>query len=156
MFKKLLTTRSLCLSAIIAALYAALTLLLATISSGPVQLRLSEAFTVLPMVLPVDSRPVRGLPDCKHLQPVAVDFRHCIRFSDDAAGGLRHLQAAQQAHSGGNLPRCGERPDRRHDGLGAFARVPAADSDWSDCLGRVRLCFRRHGAADSLEIARGL
>ncbi len=22
----------------------------------------------------VDSRPVRGLPDCKHLQPVAVDF----------------------------------------------------------------------------------
>ena len=32
MFKKLLTTRSLCLSAIIAALYAALTLLLAPIS----------------------------------------------------------------------------------------------------------------------------
>lgn len=32
MFKKLLTTRSLCLSAIIAALYAALTLLLAHIS----------------------------------------------------------------------------------------------------------------------------
>lgn len=52
MFKKLLTTRSLCLSAIIAALYAALTLLLASISYGPVQLRLSEAFTVLPMVLP--------------------------------------------------------------------------------------------------------
>ena len=52
MFKKLLTTRSLCLSAIIAALYAALTLLLAPISYGPVQLRLSEAFTVLPMVLP--------------------------------------------------------------------------------------------------------
>ena len=52
MFKKLLTTRSLCLSAIIAALYAALTLLLAHISYGPVQLRLSEAFTVLPMVLP--------------------------------------------------------------------------------------------------------
>jgi len=47
MFKKLLTTRSLCLSAIIAALYAALTLLLASISYGPVQLRLSEAFTVL-------------------------------------------------------------------------------------------------------------
>ena len=34
MFKKLLTTRSLCLSAIIAALYAALTLLLAHISYG--------------------------------------------------------------------------------------------------------------------------
>ena len=50
MFKKLLTTRSLCLSAIIAALYAALTLLLAPISY--MGSRVSEAFTVLPMVLP--------------------------------------------------------------------------------------------------------
>jgi uncharacterized membrane protein len=52
MFKKLLTTRSLCLSALIAALYAALTLLLAPISYGPIQLRLSEALTVLPILLP--------------------------------------------------------------------------------------------------------
>ncbi len=52
MFKKLLTTRSLCVSAVIAALYAALTLLLAPISYGPIQLRLSEALTLLPMVLP--------------------------------------------------------------------------------------------------------
>ncbi len=52
MFKKLLTTRSLCLSAVIGALYAALTLLLAPISYGPLQLRLSEALTLLPMVLP--------------------------------------------------------------------------------------------------------
>lgn len=52
MFKKLLTTRSLCLSAIIAALYAALTLLLAPISYGNIQCRVSEAFTVLPMVMP--------------------------------------------------------------------------------------------------------
>ena len=52
MFKKLLTPRSLCLSAVIAALYAALTLLLAPISYGPIQLRLSEALTLLPMVLP--------------------------------------------------------------------------------------------------------
>ena len=36
----------------IAALYAALTLLLAPISYGPIQLRLSEALTLLPMVLP--------------------------------------------------------------------------------------------------------
>lgn len=43
MFKKLLTTRSLCLSAIIAALYAALTLLLAPISYGNIQCRVSEA-----------------------------------------------------------------------------------------------------------------
>ena len=52
MFKKLLTPRSLCMSAVIAALYAALTLLLAPISYGPIQLRLSEALTLLPMVLP--------------------------------------------------------------------------------------------------------
>ena len=52
MFKKLLTPRSLCMSAVIAALYAALTLLLAPISFGPLQLRLSEALTLLPILLP--------------------------------------------------------------------------------------------------------
>ncbi|MGN1367449.1 MAG: QueT transporter family protein [Aristaeellaceae bacterium] len=52
MFKKLLTTRSLCVSAAIAALYAALTILLAPISYGNIQLRVSEAMTLLPMVLP--------------------------------------------------------------------------------------------------------
>ncbi len=52
MFKKLLTTRSLCLSAVIAALYAALTILLAPISYGSIQLRLSEVMTLLPMFLP--------------------------------------------------------------------------------------------------------
>ena len=51
MFKKLLTTRSLCISAIIAALYAALTMLLAPISYGSIQCRVSEAMTLLPMVL---------------------------------------------------------------------------------------------------------
>lgn len=52
MFKKLLTTRSLCVSAVIAALYAALTILLAPISYGPIQCRVSEALTLLPMLLP--------------------------------------------------------------------------------------------------------
>ena len=52
MFKKLLTTRSLCLSALIAALYAALTLLLAPISYGALQCRISEAMTILPILLP--------------------------------------------------------------------------------------------------------
>ena len=52
MFKKLLTTRSLCVSAVIAALYAAMPLLLAPISYGPIQLRLSEAMTLLPILLP--------------------------------------------------------------------------------------------------------
>ncbi|MCH5285978.1 MAG: QueT transporter family protein [Christensenellaceae bacterium] len=52
MFRKLLTTRSLCTSAVIAALYAALTLLLAPISYGNLQCRISEAMTLLPMVMP--------------------------------------------------------------------------------------------------------
>ncbi len=52
MWKKLMNTRSLCLSAIIAALYAALTLLLPAISYGELQCRVSEALTVLPMLLP--------------------------------------------------------------------------------------------------------
>lgn len=52
MFKKLLTTRSMCVSAIIAALYAALTMLLAPISYGAIQCRVSEAFTLLPILLP--------------------------------------------------------------------------------------------------------
>lgn len=52
MFRKFLTTKSVCLSAMIAALYAALTLLLAPISYGAIQCRISEAMTLLPMLLP--------------------------------------------------------------------------------------------------------
>ena len=52
MFRKLLTTRFLCLSALIAALYAALTLLLAPLSYGSLQCRISEAMTILPILLP--------------------------------------------------------------------------------------------------------
>lgn len=52
MFKRSITTRSLCLSGIIAALYAALTLCLPALSYGTLQCRLSEALTLLPLVLP--------------------------------------------------------------------------------------------------------
>lgn len=52
MFRRSFTTRSLCLSAIIAALYAALTLMLPVLSYGAWQCRLSEALTILPLVLP--------------------------------------------------------------------------------------------------------
>lgn len=52
MFKRLLTTRSLCTSAVIAALYAALTILLAPISYGAIQCRVSEAMTLLPILMP--------------------------------------------------------------------------------------------------------
>lgn len=50
--KKRFTTRSITLSAAIAALYAALTLLLAPISYGDWQCRVSEALTMLPLMMP--------------------------------------------------------------------------------------------------------
>ncbi len=46
------STVHLCLSAVIAALYAALTLLLQAISFGPVQFRVSAALPLLPVLLP--------------------------------------------------------------------------------------------------------
>lgn len=52
MVKKLFSTRSLCLSAIIAALYAVLTMFLPALSYGAWQCRVSEAMTLLPVVLP--------------------------------------------------------------------------------------------------------
>lgn len=52
MFKRLLTVRSLCLSAIIAALYAVLTWMFSSMSFMPEQLRLSEALTMLPVLFP--------------------------------------------------------------------------------------------------------
>lgn len=52
MSRRSVKTRSLCLSAIIAALYAALTLCLPVLSYGALQCRLSEALTLLPLVLP--------------------------------------------------------------------------------------------------------
>lgn len=52
MLKRMLTTRSLSLSAMIAALYAVLTLVLAPLSYGNIQCRISEAMTLLPIVLP--------------------------------------------------------------------------------------------------------
>lgn len=52
MFKRMLSTRSLCLSAAIAALYAALTMALPVLSYGAWQCRISEAMTLLPLLLP--------------------------------------------------------------------------------------------------------
>lgn len=50
--KKFFTVKNLCLSGIIAALYAGLTILLQAISFGPVQVRISEAMTLLPLLTP--------------------------------------------------------------------------------------------------------
>ncbi len=52
MNKSTFSVRSLCVSAVIAALYAVLTVALAPISYGAVQCRVSEALTVLPVLLP--------------------------------------------------------------------------------------------------------
>jgi uncharacterized membrane protein len=52
MQKSLFSARNLTLSAIIAALYAAITLLFAPISYGPVQFRVSEALTMLAVLFP--------------------------------------------------------------------------------------------------------
>lgn len=46
------TTRMLCSGAVIAALYAVLTLMLPMLSYGPVQIRFAEAMTVLPFFFP--------------------------------------------------------------------------------------------------------
>ena len=49
---KKFSAKSMCLSAVIAALYAALTLGFQAISYGPVQFRVSEALTLLPVLFP--------------------------------------------------------------------------------------------------------
>ena len=49
---KRISTRSLCMAAIIAALYAALTLGFQAISYGAIQFRVSEAMTLLPVLFP--------------------------------------------------------------------------------------------------------
>ena len=50
--KKNFTVKNLCLSGIIAALYAGLTILLQAISFQAVQVRMSEAMTLLPVLMP--------------------------------------------------------------------------------------------------------
>lgn len=50
--KNFFTVKNLCLSGIIAALYAGLTVLLQALSFGPIQIRISEAMTLLPILTP--------------------------------------------------------------------------------------------------------
>ena len=95
MFKKFLTTKSVCLSAMIAALYAALTLLLAPISYGAIQCRISEAMTLLPMLLP-HAVPglVVGCLVSNLLSPVAIwDVLFGTLATLLAAVGTRHFRS---------------------------------------------------------------
>ena len=50
--RDLLSPRSLVLAGLVAAVYSAVTLLFAPLSYGPVQVRISEALTLLPFILP--------------------------------------------------------------------------------------------------------
>ncbi|MBQ8555676.1 MAG: QueT transporter family protein [Clostridia bacterium] len=88
MFKKLLTTRSLCVSAVIAALYAALTYFLAPISYGSIQCRVSEAFTLLPMLLP------QAIPGLFAGCLIANLFSPMVTIWDIVFGSLATLVAA--------------------------------------------------------------
>lgn len=88
MYRKLLTTRSLCISAVIAALYAALTCLLAPISYGSIQCRLSEAMTLLPMVMP------QAVPGLFVGCVIANLFSPLVTIWDIVFGSLATLLAA--------------------------------------------------------------
>lgn len=50
--QKIFTTRNICISALIAALYTALTMAFQAISFGAIQFRISEALTLLPILFP--------------------------------------------------------------------------------------------------------
>ena len=97
MCKRLLTTRSLCLSAIIAALYAALTMALHVLSYGAWQCRLSEALTLLPMVLP---QAVPGL----FVGCVVANLLSPVGVWDVVFGSLATLLAAVGTYALRNKP----------------------------------------------------
>ena len=62
-------TRALARGAIIAALYTALTVLLAPLSYGEVQIRFSEAFTLLPIPTPSPSSSTFSPPSSTCITP---------------------------------------------------------------------------------------
>ncbi len=88
MFRKLLTTKSLCVSAVIAALYAALTTLLAPLSYGPIQCRVAESLTLLPILMP------QAIPGLFVGCLIANLFSPMITLWDIAFGSLATLLAA--------------------------------------------------------------
>ena len=82
--------------ALIAALYAALTILLAPISYGPVQCRVSEAFTLLPFYLP---EAVPGL----FIGCIFANFIGGYGLPDMVFGSLATLVAAFLTLKSGNI-----------------------------------------------------
>ena len=97
MFKKLLTTRSLCLCHHRRALRRADAAARAhLVWEHPVP-RVRSVHGAADGSAAVHSRSVCGLPDCEHFLPHAVDLGHRVRFTDDADCGVRHLRTAQEA-----------------------------------------------------------
>ena len=92
MSRRSFNTRSLCLSAIIAALYAALTLMLPVLSYGAWQCRLSEALTMLPLVLP---QSVPGL----FIGCLVANLLSPVGIWDVLFGSLATLLAAMGTHA---------------------------------------------------------
>ena len=92
-------TRALARGAIIAALYTALTVLLAPLSYGEVQIRFSEAFTLLPILMPEAVRAAGGLPAFQHPRRLH-NFRYRVRLAGHAAGRRLHAPPARQVLAG--------------------------------------------------------
>ena len=87
MFKRMLNTRSLCVAAVLAALYAALTLAIPVLAYGPWQCRFSEALTVLPLLFP---EAVPGL----FIGCIAANLLSPVGVWDVVFGSLATLLAA--------------------------------------------------------------
>lgn len=90
------TNRFIVLSAVIAALYAALTIMLEPISYGPVQFRISEALTLLPWYMP---EAVPGL----FIGCILANFFGGFGLPDIIFGSLATLMAALLTRKSPNL-----------------------------------------------------
>ena len=88
-------TRALARGAIIAALYTALTVLLAPLSYGEVQIRFSEAFTLLPILMP-EAVPAAGGCLLANILGGCTIFRYRVRFAGHAAGRALHAPPARK------------------------------------------------------------
>ena len=88
MSRKLFSFQNLCFSAVLAALYAALTLLLPFISYGPVQFRISEAVCVLAVLTPaaVPGLTVGGI--IANLMALAINGTGALGMLDVVFGSL--------------------------------------------------------------------
>ena len=119
MFRKK-DTRFITRAAVIAAIYCALTLLLRPISYGEVQLRVSEALTILPVLTPAA---VPGL----FIGCLLANLLGGSTVIDIVFGSLATLGAAQSACSGGARAGAVQRRDHRAGAERPVRYAAAAD-----------------------------